>query len=589
MDLFFADASGLHPPFPWGSRGSDILVLCPDDVTLWRCGSLGLKGVLADEEVPFIGPGSWDSVVGHCARLARSWRLDAEGRDFTLYKGTSLGYLMEGLVWGVTFGRLYKFADTALRLAREHRPQTAWLASGLHAHKKALVESLCRSEGIRLERLRPGPPACRDPRLTSDFCSWPLMQHRWKRRILNLGRGRPRAGRKRVLASSYYTIEPLIAALGAEKDIDPVFYNWPGRRLIGMPGWRRWRFLTSPKDSGLGADGTTRLKEMLSRFQEVSSSRRYQSRFELEGLDCWEAARPRLSRIVSEDFPVLADALERLSAALDEEKPDLVLVPYDGSPPERLLIDLARQRGIPSALMLHGISAIPRPGIEDIGADHLLVWGPALADAYVEMGFPRDRITATGYPMLDVLARDARRPRPAGRPVRVLCVSSCGPIEPTFGTALDILRSFPGIEVTLKLHPGESPEPYSKVLAKRLDGRCRLEWRKPMADLLLDADLVVSPPSGAVFEALALGIPVVLLNLAGLRLPPPYSGNWGLDPVCSASALKARLEELLPDRVPRSVDHSRVLEAFIGKPDGGCARRAIDVLRSLMNKEAPTS
>ncbi|MBI4677667.1 MAG: hypothetical protein HY748_08790 [Elusimicrobia bacterium] len=592
MDLFFADARDLPAALPWKSARAEVFAVCPDDLSHWLCGRRGLPGEIINAESTIVPRESWDEVVGLSTRLAASWYNDPDGRDFTSYQGISLGWLLAGLSWSETFGGTYRFAESVLRLFQEHSPKTVWAAGGLAPYKKALVESACRrfKTPLRWQWLERRPPP--DHSLTKDFCNWPLRNGTWLRSLLNMAPRSPfrssPEGKKRILASYYFTIHRLIGALGMEQDIEPVFYDWPGRRLPKLPAWRKWRFLTAPRRAGLSEDGRKALAGMSRRFEDLSRSRRYQQAFSFRGLDCWEAARLRLSRIVAEDLPLLADAVEAVGEALDREPPDLVLVPYDSSPSERLLLEAARRRGIPSALMAHGIASVPRNPIEDVCADRLLVWGPAMADCYADIGFPRERIIVTGHPLLDSYPGLTRRPGPRGGPVRILFASSYLPIERNVGKVLDILRRFSGVSVTFKLHPGEPLVPYQRILAGRLDDGCRLEWRRPMEELLLEADLVLSGPSTAVIEAATLGIPIMLLNLERMKLGPPYYGGWGLDPIESLEELEERLRGLLPDRVPASADYSGLLEAFAGRPDGLSTRRAVDALKGLLKVRPAT-
>lgn len=579
MDLYFADSPRLEAVPP------GCLVVCPDDLTLLRCGELGLPATLVNKDV-FVGDDrTRDSPVETACRLGQSWYRDQDGADFTVHNGISLGGVVEGVAWYVIFAEAFKFASAAARLIQEHRPAKVWAAESLPEAHKSLLEAVCRRAGASLCWLATGRTAQRPLSVARGYCHWPLTHHAGIRRLLNAALDLiSRPSGTRIVASYYLTLHPLFALLGAEKGVAPVFYDWPARNLPRLPAWPNWRFLTAPSGSGLSADGAKRVASMAARFDELSIMPAYRDSFAFAGLDCWEAVRPQLKRVLTEDFPMMADAAEKLSAALDRDRPSLVVVPYDSSGPERLLLEIAKRKNIPSALVLHGVGGLPRMSIIDTHADRLIAGGPEIVGFYDEIGYPRDRVIVTGQPFLDPYVGRGRHKRPDGL-IRVLLPATGLPIERNIGTVLDSLKRFDSVRTVVKLHPGEPTAVYRKVLSGRLGDRCRLESGGRMEDLLPGFDLVLASPSTALIEAMALQLPVIFLNLERFPLTPPFSKDWGLDPCESPEAVTAALGRMLPDNLPTRVDHSRALEAFAGKLDGLCARRTLDALLILARRQ----
>jgi hypothetical protein len=561
----------------------NTLFICGDEKTRARLDLAGARTALIDDNV-FLLPAE-SPVKPFCLKAALAWYRGEDGADLTEFRGVSLGKTFEGLIWVVVFAPIYKFAHAARALLQEQEPSEVVAETSLPGHRRASLETLCRERGIALRWLEtPAEPSAWDaPRaFSTTYSKWPLAGRSAARRALNRVLpffSRPKG--KRVLVSYYYTLERLVSALGAEEGVSPVFYDWAGRRLTRLAGWTRWRFLEAPADSGLDAKDRARLDEILRNWDALCASPEFQARFALDGLSCWEPARAAMRRLVVEDFPFVAGQHARLQAALDAAPPELVVVPYDASPPERLLLQEARRRGIPSALFVHGVACAERPWFFDIEADHAFIGGAALGEFFAAARFPAERVHDTGFPLFDAYAARRREPA-AGGPARILVISSFFPVLENIVPIVELLGKYPGIEAVIKLHPGESLEHYRRLLGSRLDGRFTLEVSAPMAGLLQKTDLVIGAPSTALVEAMALGIPVLLTNFQDAAMTPPFDGRSGLALHRTPDELAAALAALLPDRIHASADYKAILDRFAGALDGKAAARGVSALLDIL-------
>ncbi len=557
----------------------DRLFVAPDELTRELVQDGGGRAVLLNDSIWEVGAGN--PVKDFCCDAAQAWYKDEAGQDYTLYRGVSLGAVIEAILWEDLLVPIYKFAYFARRLIDSEKSVVVRADASLSAHRRAVLDALCEAAGVRFETA--AVDASPADSLPFRRLNWPLSRHGWKRRVLNqvLGLLSPsRPGAKRVLTSYYYTQVPLFEALAAASSVEAVFYDWPGRRLFGMREWSRWRFQERPARSihaEAGAEATGRILDV---WRRLSASESYASRFTLEGLPVWPIVRARLDRVVKETLPFLAERVEELQRSLDGRKPDLVLVPYDANPPERILLYEARRRNVPSALVLHGVPCAPRVRFMDTQADHLLLGGSGLIAPYVETGVARERIHDVGLPLLDKLSSSAGRVRPPGPP-RVLLLSNHLPIRENLIPVLDVLRRHPEVRITVKLHPGESLALYRRVLGSRIDERCELALDVPFQEALKRCHLVVGAPSTGLIEAMALGLPVVATNLQSILTIAPFDGKSGIEVCVDADSVEKALGALLPGNIPERVDYSKVLDAYAGKLDGKCVERCFSVLTSL--------
>src|SRR5205823_8742411 len=65
------------------------------------------------------------------------------------------------------------------------------------------------------------------------------------------------------------------------------------------------------------------------------------------------------------------------------------------------------------------------------------------------------------------------------------------------------------------------------------------------------------------------------IYLQGLEATPPFDGGPGLPCARTPAELERALSSWLPDHIPASVDHSRLLADYAGRLDGLCTRRKI--------------
>lgn len=267
------------------------------------------------------------------------------------------------------------------------------------------------------------------------------------------------------------------------------------------------------------------------------------------GRDAWrrfQAVRPALER----RWPVLSHLdpdlrrffLHTLSRAggilgsaerlLDAYRPDLLIVSNDSGPRERAIVLAARQRGIPSAQLIHS-------GFNDLHfrrfvTDELWVWGEVHRRQFQALGVPQERLRVTGNPNYDYLAEPGTTPGETRGEVRgqlgvaeeellLLLITAKPPSLLTFVDmeqhVLDLealceaLGPGRGVRLAIKPHPRYDDTAVYRGLAGRypwvtvLEG-CLLDRLLPACDGALMANTATT---GAI-EALLFGKPVIWIR-----------------------------------------------------------------------------
>ena len=121
------------------------------------------------------------------------------------------------------------------------------------------------------------------------------------------------------------------------------------------------------------------------------------------GID--DRLRPAVGYLLTRHFPELTYHLFATERMLQREKPDWVLVDEDRTEEKRMLIALAKKRGIQSAVFMHG-APTRWIGFAPLFADYFITWGEAYIPRLVEWGIPQNRILVGGSPLHEQIKKD---------------------------------------------------------------------------------------------------------------------------------------------------------------------------------------
>jgi hypothetical protein len=247
-------------------------------------------------------------------------------------------------------------------------------------------------------------------------------------------------------------------------------------------------------------------------------------------------------RFFLDTLPRAGGALEAAGQLMDASTPNVVVLNNDAGARERAIVQAARNRQIPSVLMIHA-------GVNDLhfrraSADQVWVWGERHRQQLTAIGLPPDRIRVTGNPNYDYLvdfksAAGAARTRVrrqlgiAEDTLLLLLISAKSPNLLTFVDVEQHLRDLravcqafdgqPKAQLVIKPHPRYDDVTIYRQMAAR-HGQVMVVDDIMLDQLLAacDAALMVNFASTGGMEALLLGKPVVWIN-ASARPPVSYS------------------------------------------------------------------
>jgi hypothetical protein len=238
-------------------------------------------------------------------------------------------------------------------------------------------------------------------------------------------------------------------------------------------------------------------------------------------------------------------------------QPSFVLSTSDFWPAEFQCCWQAKRRGIPTAILQHGV-------MSDVSVwptyhDTFLAWGETFREQLLAQGATTERIRVLGMPASDDLfARSklaANKTTKGEAPVCLVFSHTQDRIEESalfeeFGQCLaETIRSTPGVKWKIKLHPAEDDSFYHERGISKLEQLEILPRHISLEQAVEDATVACTIRSTAGMQAMMLQKPLIVLNLSSLAgQPVTWPTQGGGIYIKTAVEFKKALERLTNDK-----------------------------------------
>lgn len=544
----------------------------------------------------------WDAITPELGTALDEWVLERAQRwyydgeqDVTKFQGMSLGGIHEWMLWFKTFLPVYKIIAAASHWIMQEQPARIWFDEDVEPHwPAALAQVSARwapaasvqcvaSNGVPGGALRPWRPQAIHRKHYLAAQMWNAAA-----RIARLSGTRKGCN---VLYFNYHTIEPILKGL----------LDAPGDRFHVMMADRPpLRLLQSllvhgvelllPDPAPLDGAEQQKVRRMQEHWRELSRRDDFRAQFRWNGVDAWPALQNDLNYVIESELPYTAVLARGYLRALERARPDCVLLPFDSAYLQQMVIEAAQQLRIPSIVMLHGLPGTYHRGGSSSRADYLMVWGPAIANKFVQMGKSPEAVFTVGFPGYAIYHPSSRQRSAAKRTILLLtnplgngtALAAEDDSEIYLFYILSTLMDLPGIQLLLRPHPSESAGYYVQFLASHHFTGVRVVARESIARLLDQADLVIGPISTVLIEALAAGVPVMCVNFSKVKYPAPFDGNWDVPVISDTTALRAHMAQFLRGELPGP--SQTVLEAFCGPRSKDVVAMARDTIERITKR-----
>jgi hypothetical protein len=326
----------------------------------------------------------------------------------------------------------------------------------------------------------------------------------------------------------------------------------------------------------------------------------------IRGCDCWPLVREQLAGIALLQFPWSARSMDEAAAALDRIAPDVAVTYAEAGGWGRALALECRRRRIPLAGLQHGFiyrhwlnyrhepdeTAADPANPADPGfpfPDATLVFDEYAARHLSTAGrFPPATLAVTGSARLDELVASVRALTPAdierarresgadATRALVLFAAKEREARPYLPALVDAIRAAPDVQLVIKPHPAETPDVYAPAVAGVPNIRV-VASGSPLPPLLAAAGAVVTVNSTVAIDALAFGLPTVVIGLPNNLTPFVDAGL--MIGAGTAPEIRAALANVLYDQELRS--RLRASAVSPARNDGRAASRSAEAILAL--------
>lgn len=336
----------------------------------------------------------------------------------------------------------------------------------------------------------------------------------------------------------------------------------------------------------------------------------------IEECDIWPALREDLLGVSHLQLPWSARSMDEAGAALDALRPRVVVTYAEAGGWGRALALEARRRQIPLVGLQHGFiyrhwlnylhepdEMAPSAGNpSDVGfprPDLTLVYDGFAEHHLTEAGhFPPSSVAVTGSPRLEAFAETGGRLTAAARE-RIRAEAGAAPgqklvvlatkfsqVKAWLAPLVEAIGSMKDAHLAVKCHPAETAGPYQSV-AQSTPNVHVMPASTDLGALVACADLIVTVNSTAALEAMAVGVPGLVLALPNNLSPLVEAG--ALAGVERPGEIGAAVRRLLYDEAERHnlrERRERFSDRYRMVSSGGAADRAADAILRLAGRQA---
>ena len=285
-------------------------------------------------------------------------------------------------------------------------------------------------------------------------------------------------------------------------------------------------------------------------------------------------------------------AFEKLwEAVLHRTQPRAAIVSIAVWPSYRLLLDLARERGLKTAVVMHGnipeyppYYAYPKP-------DLYCLFGDVYRNNLLKCGQNSESLVNAGC----LVPESVETPEPeraavdGNAPPKIVFLHSVAVCEinwlsywKSIETFVHVAAKRPEWRFVVKLHPSATKEEseFLEYIRRYRTENVEFVQFVPVRECLKDASVAVSTFSTTVLDSLALGVPVVILRPEGDRSLMPFCDMGLAEEATDAFTLEEKLSTAIGNRSRTSIETA--MAGFCSCRGDEALARTVGAIRDLL-------
>ena len=357
---------------------------------------------------------------------------------------------------------------------------------------------------------------------------------------------RKEAEKKLILFENYDRLYPILDTIRKSSDKRVILLGSEGGTLNRLAALRRKRYYRALLYhlNPAAINQMRKARQRVTRaWKGIQNNVDFHQSFDYEGLNLWPLMEGKFAFVFETLFPRGIGSIESANQGLAFYHPSIIVLNVDVPPYERAICVIAKQLGIPTLQVQHGVYVGYKGGYDIVNADKVAAWGKSQVDAYVALGNDSSKVEVVGGYLFDKLYHRSKQKEREGkakeRIYRQLNLDSQRGIftfattatlprerfcsareiednsEIMFRPVVEAMREFPQKQLVVKLHPMEDEAVYHRVLQEMdwAEKRTRVVKQIGLHDLIDASEVIITAPSTVALEAIILGRPVVIIQL----------------------------------------------------------------------------
>lgn len=335
-------------------------------------------------------------------------------------------------------------------------------------------------------------------------------------------------------------------------------------------------------------------------WERVESLLRRTTKGGVRSLEKFMSAPPvRQKRINWYAYNFIAKFVFVLMRVFKVEKPNIILVLTDSTPPSKIAVLVGRTANIPSLLLLH-VGMIGRNyACPRFLVDKIAVTGKFAKDMLIKCGVDETRLAVTGRPTYDSLVRRKKyfeKDKICNKlgldPKKKIVVFTTQPFlrknETQVYAICKAMKEFSGLQFVIKVHPAELSLSNYERITKDVGVHALITRDADIYEVLYVCDAMITGFSATALDTMILDKPVITFNFTGLEDPVPYAESGAAIGVYEEKDLIRAIDTVLFDKDARE----KLMEArekFVYehsyKTDGKSTERAIKLIEQMVDEQ----
>jgi len=298
-------------------------------------------------------------------------------------------------------------------------------------------------------------------------------------------------------------------------------------------------------------------------------------------------------------YNLIAKFISVLMKVFKIEKPNIILVLTDSSPPCTIAVLVGRFANIPSLLLLHVGMIGCNYECPKFLVDKIAVTGEFAEDILIKRDVDKNRLVVTGRPTYDALVRaeehfekDEICRRLGLDQTRRIIVYTTENLPPSESEGMvyaicKAVKEFSGLQFVIKIHPSELDLSMYQRVTKDIGVDALITRDANIYEVLYVSDTVITGFSATALDAMMLDKPVITVNFTGLEDPLPFAESGAAIGVYEEKNLIPAIKMALYDEGARE-KLKEAREKFVHehsyKKDGKSTERVIKLIEQMVQK-----